>query len=54
MRKITRTFDKDGRESLSEPIPDDSIRNVWDGDTLTVYQPGDELPPEPVNDSTGE
>lgn len=44
---ITRSFDKDGLESLSEPIPANGIRNVWDGDTLTVYEEGDALPEDP-------
>lgn len=40
---LTITRNEDG--TLSEPIPADSLRNVWVGDTCTVYQPGDELPP---------
>ena len=47
MITITRTFDEDGNAVLSAPIPADSVRNVWEGDTLTVYQPGDALPPLP-------
>ena len=51
MKTITRTFDENGEQILSEPIPQDSLRNVWMGDTCTVYEQGDELPPEPGNDS---
>lgn len=52
---ITRTFDPhSGAEILSAPIPADSVRNVWDGNTLTVYQPGDELPPVDVVGDDGE
>ena len=49
MKTITRTFDANGDQVLSEPIPQDSLRNVWVGDTCTVYEQGDELPPEPAN-----
>jgi len=51
MKTITRTFDESGNQILSEPIPQCSLRNVWIGDTCMVYEQGDELPPEPVNDS---
>jgi len=51
MKTITRTFDENENQTLSEPIPQDSLRNVWVGDTCTVYEQGDELPPEPVNAS---
>ena len=51
MKTITRTFDKDGNQVLSEMIPQDSLRNVWVGDICTVFEQGDELPPEPGNDS---
>lgn len=30
--------------SPAEPIPDDAIKVVCDGETYTVYQPGDTLP----------
>ncbi len=49
MKTITRTFDKDGNQILSEPIPQGSLRNVWVGDVCTVYEQGDELPPVPEN-----
>ena len=49
MKTITRTFGTNGEQILSGPIPQDSLRNVWVGDTCTVYEQGDELPPEPVN-----
>lgn len=49
MKTITRTFDANGEQILSDPIPQDSLRNVWVGDTCTVYEQGDELPPEPGN-----
>ena len=32
----------------SEPIPANAIRVVCDGTNYTVYEQGDELPPEPV------
>lgn len=44
MKTITRTLDLNGDQILSEPIPQDSLRNVWVGDTCTVYEQGDELP----------
>ena len=31
----------------SEPIPANAIRVVCDGTNYTVYEQGDELPPEP-------
>ena len=34
----------------SEPIPANAIRVVCDGTNYTVYEQGDELPPEPVYD----
>ena len=49
MKTITRTFDENGEQILSEPIPQDSLRNIWVGNTCTVYEQGDELTPEPVN-----
>jgi len=33
-----------------EPIPANAIRVVCDGTNYTVYEQGDELPPEPVYD----
>lgn len=47
MKIITRTWDAEGNPVLSAPIPQDSIRNVWAGDTCTVYEQGDILPPIP-------
>ena len=34
----------------SEPIPNSAIHVVCDGTNYTVYEQGDELPPEPVHD----
>ena len=34
----------------SEPIPTNAIKVVCDGVNYTVYEQGDELPPEPVYD----
>ena len=34
----------------SEPIPANAIRVVCDGQDYIVYEVGDELPPEPVNE----
>lgn len=48
MKIIKRVF-KDGKEVLSEPIPANSLRNVWAGDTCTVYEKGDELPPSLIH-----
>lgn len=31
----------------SEPFPDTAIKVVCDGQNYTVYEEGDELPPEP-------
>ena len=42
MKTITRTYDEQGHQVLSEPLPLDSLCNVWAGDTCTVYMPGDE------------
>lgn len=42
MKTITRTYSEQGEQILSEPIPADSLCNVWSGDTCTVYMPGDE------------
>lgn len=54
MKLIHRTFDGNGLPILSEPIPANSIRNFWDGDTLTVYEDGDELPQVQVADNVEE
>lgn len=42
MKTITRTYDEHGQQVLSEPLPTDSICNIWAGDTCTVYELGDE------------
>lgn len=42
MKTITRTYDEHGQQVLSDPVPTDSLCNVWRGDTCTVYMPGDE------------
>lgn len=34
----------------SQPIPTSSVRVVCDGTNYTVYEQGDDLPPEPVYD----
>ena len=34
----------------SEPIPATALRVVCDGTNYTVYEQGDELPPEPAHD----
>jgi hypothetical protein len=44
MKTITRTFDENENQILSEPIPQDSLRNIWVGNICTVYEQGDELP----------
>lgn len=44
MKTISRTFDENGDQVLSEPIPEDSLRNIWVGNICTVYEQGDELP----------
>ena len=31
-------------------FPKDAIKIVFDGEKYTIYEVGDELPPEPVND----
>lgn len=42
MKTITRTYSEQGEQILSEPLPSDSLCNVWRGDTCTVYMRGDE------------
>ncbi len=44
MKIIQRTFTDAGVQVLSEPIPQNSLRNVWVGDQCTVYEAGDTLP----------
>lgn len=44
MKIITRSYGEDGNAVLSAPIPANSLRNVWDGDTCTVYEEGDIIP----------
>ena len=44
MKIIQRTFTDTGAQVLSEPIPQNSLRNVWVGDQCTVYEAGDTLP----------
>lgn len=44
--------DVNGCMVAAEPIPADAVRVYYGADTVTVYQPGDELPPEP--DYTGD
>ena len=34
----------------SEPIPASAVRVVCDGTDYTVYEQGDDLPPEPIYD----
>lgn len=43
-------LDSEGNETISpaEPFPSDAIRIICDGAKYTVYQVGDELPPDPV------
>lgn len=36
--------------SPAQPIPANAAAVVCDGDTYTVYQPGDELPPAPAGE----
>jgi len=38
--------------SPAEPFPADAIAIVCDGKSYIVYQPGDELPPPPVTETT--
>ena len=35
----------------TQPIPADAVRVYYGAESVTVYQPGDELPPEPVYDA---
>lgn len=44
MQTIIRTFDEDGAEVLSAPIPDKNTRIVWIENTCMVYEDGDVLP----------
>lgn len=43
---IFRGKNEDGEPTISpaEPIPDDAIKIVCDGEKYIVYQPGDTLP----------
>ena len=46
--KIIPTILVDSILKPSEPIPTNAIKVVCDGVNYTVYEQGDELPPEPV------
>lgn len=39
-----KVINVDGINKPSSPIPSDNIGVICDGETYTVYQPGDELP----------
>ena len=47
---IIPLIEQNGCMIPGEPIPDDAVRVYYDATECTVYQPGDELPPEPVYD----
>lgn len=49
MKVIQRTFTDAGVQVLSEPIPQNSLRNVWVGDQCTVYEDGDVLPADSLD-----
>ena len=49
MKIIQRTFTDTGAQVLSEPIPQNSLRNVWVGDQCTVYEDGDVLPADTMD-----
>ena len=49
MKIIQRTFTDTGAQVLSEPIPQNSLRNVWVGDQCTVYEDGDVLPADTLD-----
>ena len=49
MRIITVTIEN-GVVTPDEPLPQDSIANVFDDEKYVIYEEGDELPPEPVHD----
>jgi len=48
--KIIQAVLVDNILNPSEPIPASSVHVVCDGTNYTVYEEGDELPPEPIYD----
>lgn len=48
--KIIDTVLIDDVLTPTEPLPTDAIKVVFDGEKYTVYEQGDELPPELVYD----
>lgn len=49
MKTITAVL-VDGVITSSEPIPENAVRVIYDGVNYTVYEAGDELPPDAVYD----
>lgn len=47
---IIPLIEQNGCMIPGEPIQDDAVRVYYGESTAVVYQPGDELPPEPVYD----
>jgi hypothetical protein len=46
--KIIQIIQVDGVNKPAEDFPDNAIRIISDGTNYTVYEMGDEIPPEPT------